>query len=146
MIIYKYASLKISSIIIAVILLFGSCKANQQKTSLCQPIIKDTELYNKISDPFDIKKVWIEQNCLKVNISYSGGCGDATFKLVWNGSMMKSLPPQIPMKIIMEDKDDCRSIIQKTLCFSLNEIYENSYIILLDGYNGSILVNKDNNP
>jgi len=100
-------------------------------------------LYDSTGSTFELHRVWIEQQCLKADVSYSGGCGTATFALVWNGSMMKSLPPQIPMKIIFDDQDNCRSIIHKTLCFPLHDIYESTFVILLHGYEHPLSVEKN---
>lgn len=128
------------------VIVLMACKTtefkNAEKNDNCKPLVQDANLYEATSDPFTIVSAVVNEKYLKVEIEYSGGCGDAEFSLVWNGSMMKSMPPQIPMKIHLVDKDNCRSVVQKSLCFEINQVYDGDFIILLKDFDGELIYSK----
>ncbi|MCX7743817.1 MAG: hypothetical protein N2167_04540, partial [Flavobacteriales bacterium] len=65
-----------------------ACKTSQTKESgnkpTCQSVVQDAELFQANSDPFTIIGASLDGKCLKIEVEYSGGCGEAEFTLVWN--------------------------------------------------------------
>jgi len=124
----------------------AACKSTQSKASdknnTCRPVVQDADLYNATSDPFTIVSAVVNDKCLKIEVEYSGGCGDAEFTLVWNGSMMKSMPPQVPMKLHLVDKDNCRSMVRKSFCFDIDQVYDGDFVILLKDFDGKLMYSK----
>jgi hypothetical protein len=115
-------------------LLFGmnSCKLCKKKDNIDKGITK-TEIIESIivqqgfvkpesSAPFDVVKTSIEGNILTIEVSYSGGCNEHVFKLYFDGSYMKSLPPKANFILTHYNNGDaCRSIVEKTLKFDISK-------------------------
>lgn len=67
---------------------------------------------------------------LKVKIGYSG-CSpltNASFKLVWNGSLLKSSPPQAVLHVVTDkvNQTNCEAYFVNELCFDVQEIKKRS--------------------
>jgi hypothetical protein len=122
------------TILILVSLLFGfnSCKLCKKKDNIDKGITK-TEIIESIivqqgfvkpetSAMTDILKTSIEGNILTIEVSYSGGCNEHVFKLYFDGSYMKSLPPKVNFILThFNNGDVCRSIVEKTLKFDISK-------------------------
>jgi hypothetical protein len=76
----------------------------------------------------------LKGKCLWVDVEYSGGCGDASFEMLWDGSMMKSLPPQVNFILKLSDNDACRSVVKKSICFDVSSVYTDDFIIHLNNW------------
>lgn len=93
------------------------------------------------SDLFDIKSVKIEGNLMFIDISFSGGCAEHSFKMIGNAAIKKSLPPIRSIQLVHENNDDvCRSIVNKTIEVDITDLgYSRGEIMLqLDGWKGNI--------
>lgn len=111
---------------------FNSCKLCKKKDTVENKETK-TEIVSEIivqkgfvkpetSDMFDMVKTSIEGNILTVEVSYGGGCNEHEFKLYFDGSYMKSLPPKANFILTHDNKGDaCRSIVEKTLKFDISK-------------------------
>ncbi len=88
------------------------------------PTLNDPLEFNRPSDPFQVNgEPMVDGNTLKVVVEYSGGCRDHVFQLVTNGMLMKSLPPQRPVRLIHQANEDvCRRMIIDTLTFDLTPL------------------------
>ena len=75
------------------------------------------------SDPFDIKGVEREGDILKVAVSYSGGCEEHDFNVIWDGTIATSNPCQINL-IIDHDAngDNCEAYFIENLEIDLNQL------------------------
>lgn len=76
----------------------------------------------KLVDAITITNTAIEGNNLLISVSFSGGCETHDFRLLTNGAIMKSMPPQ--MNITLEHDghgDNCRSMIEQTLVYDISE-------------------------
>jgi hypothetical protein len=94
-----------------------------QITNGCDSIYVGEDIYNSSpEDPLSIEKVDIEENCLKISVAYGGGCGDVEFKLVCNGMMLHTYPPQLGLKLSFKDDDHCKALIHKTLSYDLTKV------------------------
>ncbi len=103
----------------------GSEKRNNSEDT--EPInIFVEELSNDVSvelkdNFFTINNVEIIGQRLKVDVAYSGGCGNAEFRAVWNGMAMKSMPPKVNLKLYLDDSDNCEALISKQIIVDLSK-------------------------
>lgn len=96
-----------------------------------QILLEKSEFDNAIRDDFSFKNVFIENNLLNLEISYSGGCVSHDFSLIGSGVFAESYPVETSIVLSHEDNNDnCDSIITDTLIFDLTplkELYTESY-------------------
>jgi len=85
--------------------------------------------------PLRIDSAYLDGRCLVVDVRRAGGCGSVAVELVWNGSMMKSLPPQIPLRILGRGEDPCRSEVKQQLRFEISTLNNGQpFIIQMQGW------------
>lgn len=78
---------------------------------------------NAKNDPCTIESVTLKQDILEITVSYSGGCQQHNFDLVFNGMYKKSLPVKATIFLVHENKgDNCRSIVTQKLAFNIRSI------------------------
>ncbi|MBT33348.1 MAG: hypothetical protein CMO01_27115 [Thalassobius sp.] len=89
-------------------------------------IIVGQDTYNKflngnyVTDPFTINDVNINGNYLEVEVSYSGGCEEHTFEMVWPESVDQIYPPKVPVILTHDANGDlCEAYITETLKIDL---------------------------
>lgn len=112
-------------------LVFSACRSgqkatgseNESQTSLktdCAPLLLSEVPFHELeSDYFELLSARIEDDCLQLIVSYSGGCGSVDFSLYRTQQIMKSMPPQTNIFLSLTDNDPCRELIQDTLWFDL---------------------------
>ncbi len=98
-------------------------------------------------DAYTFGDISIEEDIIKIDVSYSGGCEKHDFDLIWSGDFMESLPVQVSIYLSHDSKGDaCEALIMKTLQFDLTplkESYQNTY-----EETGNVVINfydSDNN-
>lgn len=92
-------------------------------------------------DEFKISQSVIEEDQLRIDVSYSGGCKRHNFELYWDGSYQESFPQQVQMKLVHEGNGDpCERLIQETLIFDLLNL-EPAVINLSSGFEPTINLN-----
>lgn len=105
----------------------------------CKLPVQDEDRFNNgSSDPFTLIGAKINGNNLEVEVEYGGGCGGAEFELVWNGALMKSMPPKVAMVVLLKDEDYCKALVRKTICFDIHKIYNGEFVLMLKGYDGEL--------
>jgi hypothetical protein len=119
--------------LVALLALAASCKArnngNQSADTSTQPSMKadlmpvvnsaDYEL-PRGAEPASVVSHRISGDSLYVKVSYSGGCAEHSFLLYANGMYMKSLPLQLPVKLLhLPVEDNCRQLVEQELVFHL---------------------------
>ena len=78
---------------------------------------------NARSDPFEIEAVVRQGDTLKVNVAYSGGCGEHFFNVIWDGTILTSSPCSINLIIDHDAQDDyCEAYMRETLEINLNQL------------------------
>ena len=121
-----------------VLLLFISCKAQKiiEMEQNSKEIIKSTSMEIADYKPFyKIENVWIENDILKIKISFTGNKNIPEFTLIWNGALMKSLPPKAVL--VLQPNSNAiptgKKQVNMTLSFDLNPLKETNYneIVLL---------------
>lgn len=78
-------------------------------SSICEKAVLNNDDKQINSDPFSFEEVMIEGNCLKVSVSYGGGCKDVNFELYQASEIMESYPPQMNLFLKLEDDDFLQS-------------------------------------
>ncbi len=105
--------------------------------------ILDTDLYdNGPSDKFHIDSVWIRSNCLFLQYSYGGGCGNTNMQLVGYHNLTKPLPTSLTARFSFIDEDKCEAYLQSTESFDLTPYQKNDYpqvILQIEGWDAPIL-------
>lgn len=95
-------------------------------------------------DPIFIQNAVINDNLLQLTVQYGGGCGEVEFKLVSDGIFMESNPVQSKVTLSLKDRDSCKALITRELCYDLSALaarYYNGYqvssgiiILRIEGY------------
>ena len=110
----------------------SSCGARYKKGTITGTVVKES--YNEISVksnfvipeiPIDYKIIssHITESILTINLTYSGGCEEHTFELMFNGMYMKSLPRQGSLYLLHNSNGDmCKKLIEKELKYNLAPI------------------------
>lgn len=84
------------------------------------PMIRDNAL---TGDPFNIQSATLEGDQLVVKVRYGGGCRRHDFRVVWNGQLRKSNPPQLSLMLIHDSHaDPCRALVYQTLRIDLFDL------------------------
>lgn len=96
---------------------------------------EDLKKLLKNNDSFSITNAFIWEDVLTVDVTYSGGCKEHDFQLVWDGTVIKTLPPQIDLFIIHNNNQDpCKAMVSNELQFTLPLEILNQYEINLNGW------------
>ncbi len=97
------------------------------------------------TDNFEILETHQDGGFLIVKVAYSGGCNEHFFEVSWDERYMKSLPPQVNVRLTHVNNDDaCRARIEKELAIDLRKLFlniPNDIVVILNGnMEGKILV------
>lgn len=110
------------------------------------PLQLPTEVnYKGLSDNFEVLEAHQERGFLIIKVAYSGGCNEHFFEASWDEMYMKSMPPQVNLKLTHVNNDDsCRERIEKELAIDLRKLFlntPNNVLVILNGnVEGKILV------
>ena len=78
------------------------------------------------SDPFKIEKVERKEDTLAIVVSYTGGCKDHSFDVIWNGQVVLSYPLVVNLILVHHaNGDPCEARITETLKIDLKEMFGN---------------------
>lgn len=119
-------------------LVFATTACKSRKTTATEEPVKETELSTSVpkpacapinrgeamwKDPIANMLAEIKDDCLHLKVSYSGGCKEHDFALVWSGAMSKSIPPQVSLELGHNSHEDlCEAIKTQDLYFDLKEL------------------------
>jgi hypothetical protein len=125
------------ALITALCILLLSCKNSEPAVEVAEQTFSVTT--------FSFESAEIKGDTLYTTVSYSGGCGEHIFELEANGTMMKSLPPKQPLRIIHRSTNDpCRAHIVELHKFDISS-YRGTptglTIILLENWNQHLSYN-----
>ena len=105
-------------------------------TRYCAPLIESVARFN---DDLPLREVEIErgyqmQNCLVLEVNYSG-CGTEEVELVWDGIMMKSMPPRIRVKPQLNKDGICKMLRRETVTFDMENLLRQhgKIVVILPG-------------
>ena len=124
--------MKIFQISFIITILLTSCITSKKtedtnNDTACESMTYNSSPVNNIStDYYQIDTVFINNDCLNIWVSYSGGCGDADFKLYYSDRVKQSYPPQASLRLQLIDNDPCRAIVQQKLFYNLSFFEDNA--------------------
>ncbi len=121
--------MRFSILLLSTVLIVAACttkkqtaKTNQLNTSCIEMVLLEKPLDSLRFDHYTIDSLTIKDQCLEILVNYGGGCGEANFELYLSDRIMESMPPKTVLYLTFEDKDPCRSIVQKKLQYSLKPL------------------------
>ena len=93
------------------------------------------------TDDFDISDAIIIGDCLEITVRVGGGCGELNFSLIANENVIETLPEQQMIKLILDDQDFCKALLEEKRSFDLASLKIGTHgtlILLLDGFDGGL--------
>jgi len=101
--------------------------------------IMDNGLFTTPGFALNIDTAYLDGRCLVVDVRRSGGCGTVSVDLIWNGSMMKSMPPQVPLRLLGRGEDPCRSEVRQQYRFEISTLNNGRPLVIqLQGWKGPL--------
>lgn len=70
--------------------------------------IRDKELFTAVKDLVTMDTAYIHQDTLHLWTKKLAACEAEKFNLVWNGAMLKSMPPQTTVKLLQTADANCK--------------------------------------
>jgi hypothetical protein len=110
----------LSLIAIALLLFIAACKTTAPAANAAPPaedtvtdnsfkkVMRDKELYAAVSELVPLDTVYLSYDTLHILTKRLLACDADNFKLMWNGAMLKSLPPQTSVKLFQQVEPDCK--------------------------------------
>ena len=153
----------LSTIIVALAL--SACKTAQKTNAKIVPpvqdtltdlsnykLIKDKELYTAITELIPLDTALINKDTLHIYTKKIGACDAENFKLFWNGSIAKSLPPQVTLKLFERVDPACKELHNFHLTFNLaplklksdtveptsNQAFKKAVLVRITGIKGAM--------
>lgn len=137
---------------IIVIIILAALSAVQCKTSKTvlisqeeRAVINTNSFAGEEAIPdFKVVSASISGNILNLKVEFTGEKGKHEFDLLWNGSIMKSLPPKVSLTPVHKAVDSCgKKTVTMDLSFNLGIISEklagyDTVIIMIAGYSQSL--------
>lgn len=121
--------MRCSILLISTIITLAACSTNKEtaktdqiNTSCIEMMLLEKPLDSLRFDHYTIDSLSIKDQCLEILVNYGGGCGEANFELYLSDRIMESMPPKTVLYLTFEDKDPCRSNVQKKLRYSLKPL------------------------
>ena len=101
--------------------------------------------YKGLTDNFEILETRQDGGFLMVKLAYSGGCNEHFFEASWDERFLKSMPPQVNVRLTHVNNDDaCRARIEKEIAIDLRKLFvntQNQVVVILNGnVEGKVLV------
>lgn len=123
----------------------SSGSSNGTQSSKVLIVDQNTDKYP--SDPVGIRDASVAGDSLTMLVAYSGGCKPHDFKVLWNGAMTKSLPPQITVILSHDGHSDmCEAMITQDVTVSLAPLERHAanggVIIRLEGFDRTLLYQR----
>lgn len=151
----------ISVFLLYVLLLFGldSCKLSQPVPATEAPsveeeitdwrfrkIIKDKELFAATTESVPIDSAKLTNDTLHIYTRKIQACDADIFKLIWSGTMAKSLPPQAALKLLLINDPSCREWHRFHLTYNIASVRfktdtatQGATLLKLPGLNSGLL-------
>jgi hypothetical protein len=77
------------------------------------------------NDPFVLEDLKIIGDSVYITVSYSGGCKQHSFEIVWSEELTETEPPSTSLIIVHNaNGDNCEAYITETLLFSIDDLSE----------------------
>lgn len=92
----------------------------------CAPLPTITQCDATEPSGGEVDVLYLHGNALAVNITYSGGCEEHTFKLCWDGAFLESNPVQARLKVVDTSPvaDPCEALPTESRVFDLSPLQD----------------------
>jgi hypothetical protein len=129
-------------LMLALALFSGACCLEEEDLTDCLEVHFNDGLFEEGIEDSSTNMVdyRIEDDCLVLDLTYTGGCEEHDIKLAARG-WQKTDPPTVEAKIVHDNTDPCDAILSETLSFDLSELQyadHSRLVIKLKGYDGII--------
>jgi hypothetical protein len=128
--------LKIITILLLLVCIFTSCKKDNENgcPAYGQEVIISNELYQHAPDDhLQIMEAEIIDNCLHITFASSGCNGDSwEFKLLDQGAIMKSNPPQRNLRLSLKNEELCDAWFTREILFDISTLQVDGRRVLLN--------------
>ncbi|MCW5906988.1 MAG: hypothetical protein KIS94_03950 [Chitinophagales bacterium] len=145
--------------LVVIVCLLGSCKSTKQAAVKEVPaveeeitdlsfrkIIKDKELFAATTETIALDSARLSNDTLHLYTKKLQACDADNFKLLWNGSMAKSLPPQASLKLLFINEPSCREQHRFHLTYNISSVRfkgdsvtKGATLLKLPGFNSGLL-------
>lgn len=112
-------------------LIQGSCKPKEKlnkSDDICVPILIDANFMDKngVGKNVMVQGASIKGDCLTLEVAHGGGCPtrDDKYTLVWDKKILKSMPPQVILKLHLDSEDNCKAMVRRTLTYDIAALQE----------------------
>lgn len=107
-------------LLLALLSVFVGCKTTTPAAGAAAPvddtvsdysfrkIMRDKELFAATTEMVPLDTVFLNYDTLHIFTKKIIACNADKFELMWNGAMMKSLPPQTSVKLFQQVEPDCK--------------------------------------
>jgi hypothetical protein len=132
--------------LIFAVMIFGilgmQCRNQKTLTMPSQPerkLINTNTFIGEMKEPdFNIKTAQISGDILYINVEFTGEKGQHDFDLLWDGSIMKSMPPKVTLTPVHKSENTSgKKKVEMQLAFNVSLLGErgsNTVIIMLKDY------------
>jgi hypothetical protein len=105
--------------VIAGLVWAGGCKTSKTNTTVAAPVddtitsdnlrklSRNKDIYNAIKEIVPLDTAWLAKDTLHILTTKVLGCDADNFQLFWNGAVMKSLPPQVTVRLYQQVDAAC---------------------------------------
>ena len=138
--------MKYLALVLMCSLAISSCSDKEPPSAQCnRAIIVSNTNYDKAKDESDfrIRDVSISGNCMTIEYSYGGGCGDIETELVAAENSVQNTMnlPYRELKLSIDDNDNCEALITTSEDFDISALQNegNSTIIRLHKWDEEII-------
>ena len=111
-----------------------TCSEEEDKPQCSNEVIINAEHYqNAPDDHLQIMSARIEGDCLLINMA-SGGCDGSTWevKLLTDGNVMESAPPQRNIRLSLKNEEVCDAWITHDYAFDIRALQVSGNEVLLN--------------
>jgi len=108
-------------------------------------ILDDLNNYRQ-KDSYKIVNAFVDEHVLNIDVTYSGGCNEHTFKLIGSNKIIEDKPNKMKVLLIHDaNGDTCRELIGERLKFKIHELaFEGKDVLLmLEGYPNELYYNPN---
>jgi hypothetical protein len=137
----------------SIMLILVNCKTKKQATTPAETVTEAETMNKNLKKALiiDQEYVWpgstdqfntlsaeiTNEDSLVIEVEYGGGCKEHVFKLITNGMLKKSMPPQCTLYLEHESNEDmCRALLRQKLSFYLGHLAKNgeTIVVQLNGF------------
>ena len=122
------------AILLILVIAISACKTTKKASDVTIPIddtitdnsfrklIRSKELFAAVTEMVPLDTAYISKDTLHLLTKRILGCDEKNFKLMWNGTMLKSLPPQTNVKLFQQVDAACNERHRFHLTYNISPL------------------------